>query len=91
MGGSGNARLQASLVLFLVFVNVCLTKKEKRKKGKLLPFTKVVSPVNEVFFYFHESLLREIRPKNYYLRKFLSKILRFFGLAKISARESFCP
>ena len=91
MGGSGNARLEASLVLFLVLVNVCLTKKEKRKKRKLLPFTKVVSLVNEVFFYFRESLLREIRPKNYYLRKLLSKILRFFGLTKISARESFYP
>ena len=85
MGGSGVVRLHASLVLFLVFVNFCLTKKEKRKKRKLLPFAKVFSLANEVFFDFRESFLREIRPKNYYSRKFLSKILRFFDLAKVSA------
>ena len=40
MGGIGVERLHASLVLFLVFVNFCLTKKEKRKKRKLLPLRK---------------------------------------------------
>ena len=85
MGGSGVVRLHASLVPFLVFVNFCLTKKEKRKKRKLLPFAKVFSLANEVFFDFSESFLRKIRPKNYYSRKFLSKILRFFDLAKVSA------
>ena len=85
MGGSGVVRLHASLVLFLVFVNFCLTKKEKRKKRKLLPFAKVFSLANEVFFDFRESFLCEIRPKNYYLRKFLSKTSRFFDLAKVSA------
>ena len=91
MGGSGVIRLHASLVLFLVFVSFCLTKKEKRKKRKLLPFAKVFSLANEVFFDFRESFLREICPKNYYSRKLLSKISRFFDLAKVSARESFCP
>ena len=84
MGGSGVVRLHASLVLFLVFVNFCLTKTEKRKK-KLLSFAKVFSLANEVFFDFRESFLRKIRPKNYYSRKFLSKISRFFDLAKVSA------
>ena len=88
MGGSGVVRLHASLVPFLVFVNFCLTKKEKRKKRKLLPFAKVFSLANEVFFDFRESFLREIRPKNYHSRKFF---LRFFDFAKVSARESFCP
>ena len=41
MGGSGVVRLHASLVLFLVFVNFCLRKKEKRKIRKMLPFLKV--------------------------------------------------
>ena len=78
MGGSRAVRLDASLVIFLVFVKFCLTKKEKRKKRKLLLFAKVFSLANEVFFYFRESFLREIRPKNYYSRKFLSKISQFF-------------
>ena len=38
-----------------------------------------------MFFDFRECFLCEIRPKNYYSRKFLSKILRFFDLAKVSA------
>ena len=33
MGGSGVVRLHASLVLFLVFVNFCLTKKRKKKEN----------------------------------------------------------
>ena len=78
-------------LLFLVVVNSCLTKKEKRKKINLLPFAKVFPLANEVFFDFHESFLREIRPKNYYSRNFLSKTSRFFDLPKVSARESFCP
>ena len=85
MTGSRVVRLHASLVLFLVFVNYCLTKREKRKKRKLLPFAKVSSLANEVFFDFGESFLRKIRPKNYYSRKFLSKISRFFDLAEVSA------
>ena len=86
MGGSGVVRLHTLFAIFLVIVNFYLTKKEKRKKRKLLPFAKVFSLANEVFFD-----LREIRPKNYYSWKFLSKILRFFDLAKVFARESFCP
>ena len=78
-------------LLFLVVVNSCLTKKEKRKKINLLPFAKVFPLANEVFFDFHERFLREIRPKNYYSRNFLSKTSRFFDLPKVSARESFCP
>ena len=78
-------------LLLLVVVNSCLTKKEKRKKINLLPFAKVFPLANEVFFDFHESFLREIRPKNYYSRNFLSKTSRFFDLPKVSARESFCP
>ena len=66
MRGSGVVRLHASLVLFLVFVNFFLTKKEKRKKRKLLPLAKVFSLANEVFFYFRESFLHEICPRNYY-------------------------
>ena len=85
MGGGRVVRLHVLLVLFLVFVNFCLTKKEKRKKRKLLPFAKVFS-----LFDFCKSFLREIRPKNYYSRKFLLKISRFFDLAKVSARESIC-
>ena len=54
----------------------------------MLPFAKVFSLANEMFFDFRESFLREIRPKNYYSRKFLSKISRFFDLAKVSARET---
>ena len=87
MGGSGVVRLHASLVLFLVFVNFCLTKKEKRKKRKLLPFAKVFSLANKVFFDFRESFLREIRPKNEYSRKFLFRnflMSRKFLFAKVS-------
>ena len=84
MGGSGVVRLHASLVLFLVFVNFCLTKKEKKKKKKIVA-------IRESFSHANESFLREIRLKNYYSRKFLSKISQFFDLAKVSARESFCP
>ena len=92
MRGSGVVRLDASIVLFLVFANFCLTKKEKRKKKrKLLPSAKAFSLANEVFFNFRKSFLREICPQNYYLRKFLSKILQFFDLMKVSARKSFCP
>ena len=83
MGGSGVVRLHASLVLFLVFVNFCLTKKKKKKKRNLLPMAKVFFLANEEFFDFRESFLREIRPKNYYSRTFLSS--RFFDLAKVSA------
>ena len=90
MRGSGVVRLDASIVLFLVFVNFCLTKKEKRKKN-YLPFATAFSLANEVFFNFRESFFREIRPKNYYWCKFLSKILQFFDLMKVSARKSFCP
>ena len=91
MGGSGVVRLHASLVLFLAYVNFCLTKKEKTKKRKLLPFAKVFSLADEVFFDFRESFLREIRLKSYYSCKFFSKISRFFDFAKVSARESFYP
>ena len=38
-----------------------------------------------MFFDFRESFKHEIRPKNYYSRKFLSKISRFFDPAKVSA------
>ena len=88
MGGSRVVRLHASLVLFFSICKLLLDKKKKNKekKRKLLPFAKVFSLANEVFFD-----LREIRPKNYYSWKFLSKILRFFDLAKVFARESFCP
>ena len=78
MGGSGAVRHLAWLIPFLVFVNFCLAKKEKRKKI-VWPFAKVFSLANEVSFDFCESFLREICPKNYY-----------FDLAKVSARESFC-
>ena len=44
---------------------------------------KVFFLANEEFFDFRESFLREIRPKNYYSRTFLSS--RFFDLAKVSA------
>ena len=87
MRGSRVVRLDASIVLFLVFVNFCFTEKEK----KLLPFAKAFSVANEVLFNFRESFLREIRPKNYYLRNFLPKILQFFDLMKVSACKSFCP
>ena len=92
MRGSRVVRLDASIVLFLVFVNFCFTEKEKKKKERqLLPFAKAFSLANEVLFNFRESFLREIRPKNYYLRNFLPKILQFFDLMKVSACKSFCP
>ena len=91
MAGSGLVRLHASLVRFLVFVNFCLTKKEKKKKKKIVAIRESFSLANEVFFDFRESFLCEICPKNYYLRKLLSKLSQFFDLAKVSARESFCP
>ena len=87
MGGSEVVRLHASVVLFLVFVNFCL----KKKKRKLLPFAKVFSLANEVFFDFSDSFLLEIHPKNYYSRKLLSKtfvdflITQKFLLEKVSA------
>ena len=44
MRGSGVVRLNASLVLVLVFVNFCLTKKEKRKKKKIVAIRKSFLP-----------------------------------------------
>ena len=90
-GRKRSCKTSCLALLFLVVVNFYLTKKEKRKKINLLPFAKVFPLANEVFFDFHESFLREIRPKNYYSRNFLSKTSRFFDLPKVSARESFCP
>ena len=97
MGESGAVRLHASLVLFLVFVNFRLTKKEKRKKRKLLPLkivAKVFSLANEVFFDFRENFLREIRPKITICESFCQKfcgflISRKFLLAKVSAPRVF--
>ena len=69
MGGSGVVRLHASLVLFLVFVNFCLTKKEKRKKRKLLPFAKVFSLANKCFLISRKFLLAKVSvPKVTYMR-----------------------
>ena len=90
-GRKRSCKTSCLALFFLVVVNFCLTKKEKRKKKNLLPFAKVFPLANEVFFDFRESFLLEIRPKNYYSRKFLSKTSRFFDFPKVSARESFCP
>ena len=82
MGGSRVVRLHATLALLLVFVNFCLTKKEKRKERKLLPFAKVVSLPNEEFFDSCERFLREIRSENYYLRKAFTKNYRDFLISR---------
>ena len=70
--------------LACTFFSICKLLLDKKWK-KLLPFAKVFSLANEVFFDFRESFLREIRPKNYYSRKFLWKISRLLDLAKVSA------
>ena len=87
MGGSGVVRLHALLVLFLVFVNFCLTKK-KRKKRKLLPFTKVFSLANEVFFFCVKVFYMKFVPKITIPESFCQKFRDFFVqflLAKVSA------
>ena len=89
MGGSGVVRLHASLVLFLVFVNFCLTKKEKRKKRKLLPFAKVFSIANKVFFFifakvFYAKFVPKITIPESFCQKFRDFFVQFL-LAKVSA------
>ena len=64
---------------------LCLTKKEKNKKKKLLLFAKLFSLANKAFFDFRERFLRKIRPKNYYSGKFQDFLIsRKFSLIKIS-------
>ena len=84
MGGSGVVRLHSSLVLFLVFVNFCLTKKRKKKK-KLLPFVKVFSLANEVFFWFSRKFFtRNSSQKLLFAKVFVKNFAIFWS------RESFC-
>ena len=72
MGGSGVVRLHASLVFFLAFVNVCLT-----KKRKLLPFAKVLSLANEVFFIFAKVFYAKFVPKITFSESFCQKFCDF--------------
>ena len=88
MGGSGVVRLHASLVLFLVFVNFCLTKKEK--KGTLLPFAKVFPLQMKCFLIFAKVFYAKFVPKITIRESFCQKfrdflISRKFLLAKFSA------
>ena len=91
MGGSRVLRLYASLVLFLVFVNLCLTKKEKRKKIELLPFVKVFFPCkSNVFLIFAKVFYAKFVPKFTIRESCCQKFHDFlisqkFLLAKVSA------
>ena len=92
---NGRKRSCKTSCLAYTFFSICkllLDKKKKKekkeKKRKLLPFTKVFSLANEVFFFFCESFLHEIRPKDYYSRK-CQKFRDFF--CEVSTREGFFP
>ena len=76
---------------FLSIRKVLLDKNRKKKKKKIIAIHENFFPCKWSVFDFRESFLREIRPKNYYLETFLSKVSWFFDQAKVSADESFCP
>ena len=76
---------------FFWYLQTSAWQKKKKGKNKIVAIRESFSLTNEVFFDFHKSFLREIRHTNYYSQKFLSKISWFYDLAKVPARESFCP
>ena len=91
MGGSRVVRLHASLVLFLVFVNFCLTKKEKRKKKENCCHSRKFFPLQmKCFLIFAKDFYAKFAPKITIRDSFCQKfrdflISRKFLLAKVSA------
>ena len=79
MGGSGVVRLHSSLVLFLVFVNFCLTKKSKKKK-KIVAICESFFPWKWSVFWFSRN-----SSQNLLFAKVFVKNFAIFWF-----RESFC-
>ena len=83
--------------LACTFFSICellLNKKRKKKRKKMLPFAKVFSLPNEVFFDFCESFYAKFVPKITIRESFCQKFRDFliswkFLLAKVSAPKVF--
>ena len=77
--------------LACTFFSICkllLDKKKKRKKRKLLPFTKVFSLANEVLFFLWKFFTRNSSQKLLFTKVFVKNFVIFFVkflLAKVSA------
>ena len=90
MGGNGVVKLHASIVLFLIFVNYCLTKKKKKKKENCCQSRKFFSLQIKCFLIFVKVLNAKFVPKITIHESFCQKsrdflIPRKFLLAKVSA------
>ena len=78
MRGSGVVRLNASLVLVLVFVNFCLTKKEKRKKKENCCHSqKLFTLQMKCFLIFAKVFTRNSSQKLLFAKVFLKKFCDF--------------
>ena len=87
MGGSRVVRLHALLVLFLVFVNFCLTKKKKKKK-KIVAIHESFFPCKWSVFFFVKVFYTKFVPKITIHESFCQKFHDFFAkflLTKVSA------
>ena len=90
MGGSGVVRLHASLILFLVFVNFCLTKKrkkKKKKKKKIVAIHKSFFPCKWSVFFFVKVFYTKFVPKitiHESAKNFVIFFVKFL-LAKVSS------
>ena len=89
---NGRKRSCKTSCLAYTFFSICkllLDTKKKKKKKENCCHSRKFFPLQMKCCFFCESFLHEIRPKNYYSRKFLSKISWFFLvkflLAKVSA------
>ena len=88
MGGSRVVRLHALLVLFLVFVNFCLTKKKKEKKENCCHSRKFFPLQMKCFFFCVKVFYMKFVPKITIPESFCQKFRDFFAkflLAKVSA------
>ena len=88
MEGSGVVRLHASLLLFLVFVNFCLTKKKKRKKENCCHSRKFFPWQMKCFLIFVKVFYTKFVPKITIHESFCQKFHDFFAkflLTKVSA------
>ena len=91
---NGRKRSCKASCLASIFFSICkllLDKKRKKKKRKIVAIEEsfFLFPF-QMFFDFRERFSRQTHPKNYYSRKFLSKISRIFDLTKASAPKVMC-
>ena len=95
MGGNGVVKLHASLVLFLIFVNFCLTKKKKEKEN-CCQSRKFFSLQINCFLVFVKVLNAKFVPKITIHESFCQKFRDFlisqkFLLSKVSAPKVAYP